>query len=193
MNDRQAIPMKEFDELLISLYQTLSEDPAVARDSSFINCMLNDQKLRQDLLLRLRVVQLLAVIKYRLMFPIENRDVEKSLLAGIEAESNALKLKPALTKLFFQTVIARSKALQYELFELLQSGSEADSWALYDEFIGLLKKDQPQYHVQWGQLAESEVRLSDKLQVCRQLIQQATYHGLQTMEELFNPTKVGGY
>ena len=91
--------MKELDELLIFLHQKLSEDRAVASDKSFICRMLKDQGLRRDLLLRLHVVQLVAVIKYQLNRPIENRELEKNLLTGIEAQSNALKLKPALTRL----------------------------------------------------------------------------------------------
>lgn len=182
--------MKELDELLTSLHQKLNDDLTIASDNMLIAKMLRKHTLHDALLFRLRLVQIVGVIKFLLNIPIENFDVENKLFVRIEAQSNIRQLKPALTRLFFQTVIEQSKQLQYELFAKLENRSKVDCLLYLKDLVELLKKDKPQYVSQLALLVKSQVQGSEQLQVCRELIQEATDHALQTMGELFNLTKL---
>lgn len=179
--------MNELNNLITLLQKKLNDDPAVASDGVLIAKMLSDPKLVEVLQFRLRLVQLVGVIKFILKLPIENLDVEKKLLDRIEDQANTLKLKPALARLFFQTVIAHNKQLQYPLFDRLEASSKTDCLLHLNDFIELVKQDKPHSMAQCVELTKSYDQLSDKLRVGRELIQLATDHVLQLLGELLDP------
>jgi chorismate mutase len=147
---------------------------------------LIDQKLLDNISFRLRVVQVVGVIKFFLKLPIENLDVEKTLLARIEEQSHGLKLNPMRTQILFEKIIAHSKQLQYEIFDILQTYSATNDVLILNELIELLRQDKPKYLMQWTLLLDSKVQLIDKLKICRKLIQQITDHSLQLMGKSMN-------
>ena len=176
--------MKAPNDLRNFLSHQLNDDPLLLEDKVLIAKILEDSAVCAGLLFRLRLVELIGVIKFFHQLSIENLEVEKKLLARIEDQSKVLELNPALTRIFFQRVIEYSKQLQYELLDVLESGSYTDSLAKYNAFIEALKTDEPQYLAQWMQLSQLTGEASGKLEVCRGLIQMTTDRGLQTMGEL---------
>lgn len=128
--------------------------------------------IRDQLLLRCFVVQLIGVMKFLHGYPIENLEVEQQFFSDLQQQCNLLSLQVVRCKNFFKQLIDDSKLIQQSLYQqFTQSRDPALSAQCYwKQSLTHVMQYYPEHEEAWTILASSDSSTDEKLRVCRQLI-----------------------
>jgi len=161
-----------------ALYQSLQDglEKEFPVEKEWVNEALIDNLIRDNLEFRIRLSELVGLIKFINNLPIFVPEVEQKILDGIRVASSARNLNPIITNSFFKTVMEHSKVVQTQFFELLRDKVD-DAKQMLDKAIVSLKQDRSQNMKQLNNITSSK----ESLQVCRELIQTATNGVLEEM------------
>ena len=174
-----------------TLYQNLRSDVISESpdEKELIAATLTNDTVRSNLEIRLRVVQIVGLIKFFNSLPIYVPEVEEKILNGIKKDSIVKNLNPILTTSFFKVVMEHSKAVQTRLGELLKGKDEEAKQVLADA-VSSLKRDVPEKVDIFTSLGDEKVPASQNLQHCRGLIQSATDNVLSETASISERLKV---
>lgn len=173
------------------LYKNLGSDVASESivEKELIAATLANDTVRNNLELRLKVVQIVGLIKFFNNLPIFVPAVEEKIIDGIKKDSITKHINPILTTSFFKVVMEHSKAVQAQLGKLLK-GKETEANQVLFEAISSLKRDLPDKADIFTSLGDRKVPASQNLQHCRGLIQTATDNVLNEMASISEKMKV---
>lgn len=158
-------------------------------EKEVIDATLTNDTVKTNLELRLRVVQIVGLIKFFNNLPIFVPAVEEKIIDGIKKDSINKNLNSIMTTSFFKVVMEHSKAVQASLGELLK-GKETEASQMLLEAVSSLKHDLPGKADILTSLADQKVPASQNLQHCRGLIQTATNNVLNEMAAISEKMKV---
>ena len=174
-----------------SLYQNLRAGlgSESATEKELITKTLDNETIQSNLEFRLRIVQLVGLIKFFNNLPIYVPAVEQKILESIETDSIAKHLNPVLTTSFFKIVMEHSKAVQTRLGELLK-GKEEEAKKMLSDCVSSLKHDRPDKADIFTSLGDEKVPASQNLGYCRGLIQAASDNVLNEMAAISAKAKI---
>ena len=174
-----------------TLYQNLYSDVVSesADEKKVIATTLTNETVRSNLELRLRVVQIVGLLKFFNNLPIYVPTVEEKILDGIKKDSINKNLSPILTTSFFKVVMDHSKAVQARLGELMK-GKEDEAKQMLSDTVSSLKLNVPGKADTFISLGDNKIPASQNLQHCRGLIQTATDNVLNEMAAISEKVKV---
>jgi chorismate mutase len=172
---------KELDALFSALCVALSELGKSQKSGKSLSDALLGKKVEAHLRFRWKLVQVIGGIKYLNQMPIENLAMESALLDDIAVQARLHHLDVDWAQGFVNLVMVYSKKAQWIVFDLFGSlGSQEACWIMLDELID-------QLHASSVFINEEQVALlknrktvaSQKLELCRQLIQRTTLNLMQ--------------
>jgi chorismate mutase len=173
------------------LYQNLRSDGVIESpvEKEVIAATLTNDTVRTNLELRLRVVQIVGLIKFFNNLPIFVPAVEEKIIDGIKKDSINKNLSPLLTTSFFKVVMEHSKVVQARLGQLLK-GKETEANQMLLEAVSSLKNDMPDKADIFTSLGDHKIPATQNLQHCRGLIQTATDNVLNEMASISEKMKI---
>lgn len=145
--------------------------------------LLASETIRVNLECRVRMAQIIGLIKFLNDLPVYVPEVEQKILEHVKSQSLMKKMNPVMTSSFFKVVIEHSKAVQIRLAELMK-GREQEASQILAEAMSSLKNSESQKTGAHHALSDKKTLPNEQLSYCRPFVQKATDNILSEMENV---------
>ncbi|HSW92931.1 MAG TPA: chorismate mutase [Gammaproteobacteria bacterium] len=173
----------EMKQLYRCLYVGLKMDlPAKEKE---IMELLANETITSNLEFRVRIVQIIGLIKFLNHLPVYVPEAEQKILDHVRSQSQVKNLNPVMTNSFFKVVIEHSKAVQDRLAKLMKDREE-EANAILTGALPLLKDRSSQKTHGHDTPGDKKVLSDRQLSYCRSLIKKTTDNILSEMKNISN-------